>query len=91
MDKIDRFVSPIKSELETLRQPLTAGERIVFDFFDRYLTSDWDIYIQPHMNGLRPDFVLMSKKKGIAVFEVKDWDFSKINYFYEHKIFSFHL
>lgn len=84
MDKIDRFVSPIKSELETLRQPLTAGERIVFDFFDRYLTSDWDIYIQPHMNGLRPDFVLMSKKKGIAVFEVKDWDFSKINYFYEN-------
>ncbi|WP_305811695.1 nuclease-related domain-containing protein [Photobacterium leiognathi] len=75
-----RFTSPHKSQLDKLRQPLTDGERIVFDFFDKYLSEEWDIYIQPHLNGLRPDFVLLNPKVGIAVFEVKDWNFDAINY-----------
>lgn len=75
-----RFVSPPKSAFNTLRQPLTAGERKVFDFFDTHLPEDWEIYIQPHLNGLRPDFVLLNPKVGIAVFEVKDWDFNAMSY-----------
>jgi len=50
-----RFVSPPVSEFDKLRQPLTAGERLVFEFFDKHLVEDWEIYIQPHLNGLRPD------------------------------------
>ncbi len=68
-----RKVSPPVSEHHRLRDPLTDGEKMVFEFFDTHLDEAWEIYIQPHMNGLRPDFVLLNPNVGIAVFEVKDW------------------
>ena len=75
-----RFVSPPPQELAKLRQPLTRGERLVFDVFNKYLSPKWEIYIQPHLNGLRPDFVILNPDVGIAVFEVKDWDLSAMQY-----------
>ena len=75
-----RFVSPPAKDLSSLRQPLTQGEREVFDFFNNLLSPQWEIYIQPHLNGLRPDFVLLNPDVGIAVFEVKDWDLSAMRY-----------
>jgi hypothetical protein len=53
---------------------------MVLEFFDRNLSMDWEIYIQPHLNGLRPDFVLLNPKVGIAVFEVKDWNLKAMPY-----------
>ena len=82
MDKSKRFISPPQEDLQNLRQPMTEGERKFFEFLNNQLPSDWDIYIQPHLNGLRPDFVIMSPKKGIAIFEVKDWNFSLLAYSY---------
>ena len=75
-----RVVSPQLSELSKLRQPLTRGERAVLDLFVRKLSPDWEIYVQPHLNGLRPDFVLLNPNVGIGVFEVKDWDLSAMSY-----------
>lgn len=75
-----RFISPPKNQLDKLRQTLTPGEKIVFEFFDTYLHKRWEIYIQPHLNGLRPDFVLLNPEVGIAVFEVKDWDLDAMIY-----------
>ncbi|MFL1809316.1 UvrD-helicase domain-containing protein [Plesiomonas shigelloides] len=78
-----RFVSPPKAEHHKLRQPLTSGEKMVFEFFDTHLPEHWDIYLQPHLNGLRPDIVLLSPKVGIAVFEIKDWDLDAMQYWVE--------
>lgn len=78
-----KTVSPPLTELDKLRQPLTEGERLVLNFFLNHLTQDWEIYIQPHLNGLRPDFVLLSPQKGIAVFEVKDWNLDALHYFFK--------
>ena len=75
-----RFVSPPIDQLDKLRQPLTDGERIVFDLFNAHLPVEWEIYLQPHLNGLRPDFVLLHPKVGIAVFEVKDWNLQAMQY-----------
>ena len=80
-----RFVSPPIDKLDQLRQPLTKGERLVFDFFNKYLPENWEIYIQPHLNGLRPDFVLLNPNSGIAVFEVKDWDLDAMEYWVEER------
>ena len=77
---MSRFVSPPKSELAKLRQSLTPGEWRVFEVFDQCLSDDWEIYVQPYLNGLRPDFVLLNPKVGIAVFEVKDWDLDAVRY-----------
>ena len=76
-----RVVDPPLEELEYLRQPLTEGERRVLDWFMDILPSQWEIYIQPHLNGLRPDFVLLHPQCGIAVYEVKDWNLESLDYF----------
>lgn len=76
-----RKVSPPREEFSSLNPPLTAGEQLVFAFFDQHLPPDWEIYLQPHLNGLRPDFVLLNPAIGIAVFEVKDWNLDVRDYF----------
>lgn len=73
-----RTISPPRSELNTLRQPLEEGEWRVLEFFDAYLPERWEIYVQPHLNGLRPDFVVLHPEVGIAVFEVKNWDLDTV-------------
>jgi hypothetical protein len=75
-----RFVSPPVKDFSSLRQPLTPGEKKVFDFFNNFLSPQWEIYIQPHLNGLRPDFVLLNPSVGISIFEVKDWNLSAMRY-----------
>ena len=82
---MQRFVSPPINQLNKLRQPLTPGERLVFDFFHAHLSPEWEIYLQPHLNGLRPDFVLLSPETGIAVFEVKDWNLDAIEYWVKER------
>lgn len=76
-----RVVDPPLAALPALRQPLNEGERQVLDWFLDVLPIDWEIYIQPHLNGLRPDFVLMHPQRGIAVYEVKDWNLNGLDYF----------
>lgn len=53
---------------------MTPGEKAVFEFFNAHLDPAWEIYLQPYLNGLKPDIVLLHAKVGIAVFEVKDWN-----------------
>ncbi len=57
-----------------LPTPLTAGQQAVLDLFDDNLSAEWEFYVQPHLNGLRPALVILNPKAGIAVFEINDWD-----------------
>src|SRR5690606_30014743 len=70
---VKRKISPPLNEIERLRTPLTSGERLVLNVFHERLPDGWEVYVQPHMNGLRPDFVVVHPHVGIGVFEVKDW------------------
>ena len=72
------------ADLSRLRQPLNDGERRVLDWFIEILPAEWEIYIQPHLNGLRPDFVLLHPRCGMAVYEVKDWNLLGLDYLVEH-------
>jgi hypothetical protein len=58
-----------------------VGEHRVLEWFMEILPASWEIYIQPHLNGLRPDFVLLHPQRGIAVYEVKDWSLPGMDYF----------
>lgn len=77
-----KTIEPPLEELNRLPTPLTAGERVVLDYFAQHLGQSWEVYVQPHLNGLRPDFVLLNPKVGIAVVEVKDWDLTAMDYSY---------
>lgn len=81
-----RTISPPVAAIDKLRQPLTDGEREVFEHLDANLHEDWEIYIQPHMNGLCPDFVLLHEETGIVVVEVKDWNLSAMEYEVEESL-----
>lgn len=74
-----RIISPAKSDLSALRQPLEEGERRVLEFFDARLPQQWKIYIQPHPNGPRPDFVLLHPRAGLAVFGVKNLNLDAVD------------
>jgi hypothetical protein len=76
-----RVIYPPLSEHSRLRQKLTTGELLVLKLFHKRLPADWEIYVQPYLNGLRPDFVLLNPRGGIGVFEVKDWNLDAMRYF----------
>lgn len=76
-----RIIAPPRSVHVRLRQPMTPGERLVLEFFDEYLPAEWEIYIAPHFNGLRPDFVILNPTVGVGVYEVKDWDLGAMRYY----------
>lgn len=75
-----RYMSPNWEEINRLRTPLNEGERQVLELLDRELDEGWEIYTQPPMNGLRPDFVAMHPERGICIIEVKDWDLETMRY-----------
>lgn len=77
-----KFIEPPIVALEASPQPLTAGEWVVLNYFATHLGQSWEIYVQPHLNGLRPDFVLLNPRVGIVVVEVKDWNLSAMAYKY---------
>ena len=74
-----KIIPPIE-ELENLPTPLTPGESQVLGLFRKHLPDEWEVYVQPHLNGLCPDFVLLHPRNGIAVYEIKDWDFGAVEY-----------
>ena len=77
---MNRIISPPKSDWDKLRQPLEKGERKFIEYLDDNLHMNWEIYIQPHLNGLCPDVVILNPNIGIGVFEVKNWNFKAMNY-----------
>lgn len=72
-----RFCSPPIADIPLLKNAPNESELSVVKFFNRFLDDDWEIYFNPHLNGLRPDIVLLHPRVGIAVYEIKDWDLSK--------------
>lgn len=46
------------------------------EFLDKNLPHSWNIYVQPYVNDMRPDVVVVNPQVGLVVFEVKDWDLS---------------
>lgn len=49
-----------------------------FELFDTEIAPEWEMYIQLHLNELRPDLALLNLKVGIAGYEIKDWSSTTI-------------
>ena len=54
---------------------LTDGEKYTLDQKLKKILAEDEcfIYVQPLINGLKPDFILIGKTFGIIIIEVKDW------------------
>ena len=67
-----RIISPPLHDHDKLEPAITPGLQQVITLFDQTLSQDWEMYVQPFLNGLRPDIVLLHPRVGIAVFEVQE-------------------
>lgn len=61
--------------------PRTEGELAILTMFQQSPKFEgWTIFEEPHINGMKPDFVAYHPKRGIIIIEVKDWDLSNPKY-----------
>lgn len=87
-------VIPFWEQIREFKQPLTEGELYLLKFLDDNLEKDnffqdsdlsqykgWLIFVQPFLNGSRPDIVILNPRVGVQIFEVKDWNLD--NYSFE--------
>lgn len=67
----------------------TEGENFIFEFLNQTLPLEYEFYIQPSLQGNRPDMLLFHKEQGIFIVEVKDWKldrfFKKDNAFFKRE------
>ncbi|THF70975.1 hypothetical protein E7T06_05315 [Deinococcus sp. Arct2-2] len=62
------------TQLKALATPLTAGEAHLAAYLERDLGPEWEVYLQPFLNGTRPDVVALHPTRGALILEVKDWN-----------------
>ncbi|NJN73782.1 MAG: AAA family ATPase [Limnothrix sp. RL_2_0] len=65
---------PSLKDIENFRVPLEPGERHLLDFLLSYLDDCYEIYVQPFLNGDRPDIIIVRPNSGVLIIEVKDWN-----------------
>ncbi len=71
---------PDAATLAERKVPLTEGEQCLVDFLCSELSDEYELYVEPFLNGDRPDLVLVRPDAGALVIEVKDWDLSAYRY-----------
>ena len=64
---------PSLEEIDSFRVALEPGERHLLNFLLSYLNNNYEIYVQPFLNGDRPDIIIVRPDAGVLVIEVKDW------------------
>ena len=69
-------LNPDIETINRLHQKPTEGEQVLLKFLDKNLSSDFEIYFQPFINGDKPDIVVLKKNGGVIIIEVKDWNLS---------------
>ena len=87
-------IFPTLEQIKEFKQPLTEGELYLLHFLDQNLSKDenfqdngeltnyngWLIFVQPFLNGSRPDIIIFNPKVGVQIFEVKDWNLNNYSY-----------
>jgi Nuclease-related domain/AAA domain len=66
-------ISPSFESINSLKDPVTPGERALLEHLHAHLSDDYEIYFQAYINGLRPDVVIIRRGWGVVIVEVKDW------------------
>ncbi|NBB84783.1 MAG: AAA family ATPase [Bacteroidetes bacterium] len=67
-------VYPSPETIANFRVPLEPGEEHLLRVLQETLDDTYEIFVQPFLNGDRPDLVVLRKGSGMLIIEVKDWD-----------------
>ncbi len=71
---------PSWDEIRNFHNPLTEGEEKIAKFLDDILPEEWDIFVEPYLNGNRPDIIIFNPQVGVMIYEVKDWDLNSYHW-----------
>ena len=71
---------PTWNEIENFHNPLTEGENKLARCLDDTLPEEWMIFVEPYLNGSRPDIVVFNPEVGVMIYEVKDWNLSSYHF-----------
>ncbi|WP_407356399.1 UvrD-helicase domain-containing protein [Methanolobus sp. WCC5] len=66
-------IYPGWEDIDRFHNKLTDGEYHITEYLHSNLSDEWEIYVQPFLNGSRPDIILLSHEFGVIIIEVKDW------------------
>jgi|APSaa5957512535_1039671.scaffolds.fasta_scaffold37881_1 hypothetical protein len=72
-------IFPSFENIERLKVKPTDGELYLLNYLVDNLSSEYEVYFQPFLNGDMPDIVIMRKGAGVVIIEVKDWNLSSYN------------
>lgn len=50
------------------------GELALLSFLEKNLDDSYEVYFNPYMNGDRPDIIILRRRYGVLIIEVKDWN-----------------
>ena len=65
---------PSIEHISKMKVSPTDGELSLLNFLKSTLDDSFEVYFNPYMNGDRPDIVIVRKRHGVLIIEVKDWD-----------------
>ncbi|OUA62389.1 ATP-dependent helicase [Bacillus thuringiensis serovar thailandensis] len=65
---------PEMEVVEQLKVKPTDGEMSLLKILQLILDDSYEVFFQPFLNGERPDIVVLRKKYGAVIIEVKDWE-----------------
>ena len=89
-------IEPMQEDWSNLKTKLTEGEMTIVTRIKKLFESSnrtIELFIQPNINGLRPDIICIEKsngavKGGIWIIEVKDWDLTHFSIEKDNWIFD---
>lgn len=89
-------IEPKQEDWSNLKTKLTEGEMTIVTRIKKLFESSnrtIELFIQPNINGLRPDIICIEKsngavKGGIWIIEVKDWDLTHFSIEKDNWIFD---
>ncbi|MGG0240787.1 AAA family ATPase [Bacillus rhizoplanae] len=68
---------PEMEVIEQLKVKPTDGEMSLLKILQVTLDDSFEVFFQPFLNGDRPDIVVLRKKYGAIIIEVKDWNLDR--------------
>ena len=71
------IIYPDFTTIANLKPQPTAGEFRLLTILSESLSSEYEVFFQPFLNGDKPDIVILKKACGVAIVEVKDWNLKK--------------
>jgi len=67
------IIYPSLEQIKSLKSQPTKGELHALYVLSG-LDDSYEIYFQPYINSFHPDIIVMKKRQGCLIIEVKDWD-----------------